>query len=275
MKHGSLGAMRWTPLVAVLALMVGMWGCGKSTPSSPGSTGGVQFDPPAVGSGEGLLALSVQTLGTLNDSCDADTTEPGHGHHGNPHRTRLKDLVVTFDSIRIYPACHDSMEEHHGDSTWVGPGDPPMGDGPGDSTCAYTEFLISPLTLHASELDSSLVVLLGTLDLPDGDYSHVGLHISDAYVVTESDSTVAVELPDSTDFLHVPIRFTVTDGQVSEIVLRFDLARSVVEAPPGSLHFILKPVLHGMHGHGGGYMGDMGHGRGHGHGPPGGGQGGK
>ncbi len=122
---------------------------------------------------------------------------------------------------------------------------------------------MGPLTLNAADLDTSLALLLGTLDLPAGDYSHLSVRIVEGWVVTEEGETFPVELPGDNEYLKVGVRFTVADGQVTEIMIRFDLARSVVETPPGSKVFILKPVMHGERGHGQGYSGDMKHGRGH------------
>ena len=253
MKQRIVYLKRLAPVITALALVLAIWGCGSDgNPAAPGSVSIDDFNPPAAGTGLGMLAVSIQAIGTLNDDVEGVTATAGNGDSGSKKRTPLADLFITFDSIRVYPVSEDSSM-HQGD-----------GEGVGDSTCVPIEFLVDPLTLNAADLDTSLALLLGTLDLPAGDYSHLSVRIVEAWVVTEDGETYPVELPGDNEYLKVGVRFTVADGQVTEIMIRFDLARSVVETPPGSKVFILKPVMHGVRGHGQGYNGDMRHGRGHG-----------
>ncbi len=253
MKQRIVYLKRLAPVITALALVLAIWGCGSDgNPAAPGSVSIDDFNPPAAGTGLGMLAVSIQAIGTLNDDVEGVTATAGNGNSGSKKRTPLADLFVTFDSIRVYPVSEDSSM-HQGD-----------GEGVGDSTCVPIEFLVDPLTLNAADLDTSLALLLGTLDLPAGDYSHLSVRIVEAWVVTEDGETYPVGLPGDNEYLKVGVRFTVADGQVTEIMIRFDLARSVVETPPGSKVFILKPVMHGARGHGQGYSGDMRHGRGHG-----------
>ena len=253
MKQRIVYVKRWVPVIAALALIVAVGGCGSDgNPAAPGSVSIDDFNPPLAGSGLGMLAVSMQAVGTLNDDVDGLMAVAGNGDSGAKKRTQLTDLFLTFDSIRVYPVSEDSAM-YQGD-----------GEGDGDSTCVPIEFLVGPLTLNAAELDTSLALLLGTLDLPAGDYSHLSVRIVEAWVVTVDGETYPVELPGDNEYLKVGVKFTVADGQVTEIMIRFDLARSVVETPPGSKVFILKPVMHGVRGHGEGYLGDMRHGRGHG-----------
>jgi hypothetical protein len=253
MKQRIVYVKRWAPVIAALALIVSAVGCGSdSNPAAPGSVSIDDFNPPAAGTGLGMLAVSMQAIGTLNEDVDGLMAAAGNGNSGAKKRTPLADLFITFDSIRVYPVTEDSSM-NQGEA-----------DGIGDSTCVPIEFLVDPLTLNASDLDTSLALLLGTLDLPAGDYSHLAVRIVEAWVVTEDGETFPVGLPGDNEYLKVGVRFSVADGQVTEIMIRFDLARSVVETPPGSKVFILKPVMHGVRGHGQGYLGDMRHGRGHG-----------
>ncbi len=272
MKQRMVDMRRWIPVVAAVAMIAVTAGCGSEGDIlAPGSVSDYEFSAPPAGSGLGLLAVGMQSVGTLNDSMgvgEEDTTGTAQNRHGKPQRTILQDLILTFDSIRIYPACHDTTlddeEEPVGDTE--ADLDGPWAYSHGDSACDYIEFLLDPMTLSAGALDAELALLLGTLDLPTGDYSHITLHIAEASVVTEEGETIPVGLPGNNEFLKVIVKFTVGDGQITEILITFDLARSVIETPPGSKQFILRPVMHGSHGQGEGYMGDMGRGEGDGDG---------
>jgi hypothetical protein len=227
----------WAPVAAVLLLGVAFWGCGsESDLTSPESS----FNPPPAGSGAGLLAVEIESFGSLDDALEgvfaAAESDSGKGQ-GHKERTPLTALFVTFDAIRVYPACEDSE-----------------GIGEDDGECEYLEFLIEPpVTVNVAELDSTLTTVLGTLEIPMGDYTHISLRLADAWVVTAEGDEVPAELPGGDqNWLKIIVPFTVGDGQVTEIVIAFDLSRSIVETPPGSGNFKIKPVLHGHVGQGGG-----------------------
>ncbi len=246
-------------VAAGLVLSMQLLGCGSDKgPTAPGAA----YTVPPASSGQGLFALAVQPSGTLNGAPGGPGV-PSLADHGMPGRTPLSALYITFDSIRVYPACEDSMDEHEGgdggdDSTMTAFGarglafladdDDTLGGDESDS-CGYVEVLTSPVTLNMAGLDTTLTQLLGTLDLDMGDYSHLSLHLADAWVVTEAGDSVQASLPGmGNNWLKVLFPFTVSAGQVTEIVIHFDLARSVVEAPPGSMRFMIKPVIHGRWG---------------------------
>ena len=122
------------------------------------------------------------------------------------------------------------------------------GDDSTHADCDYIEVLTDPITVNLAGLDTTLTELLGTLELPQGDYTHLALHVADGWVVTQAGDSVEADVPGNNDLLKVIFPFTVSDGQVTEIVIVFDLDKSVVEAPPGSGNFKIKPVLHGAWG---------------------------
>ena len=293
MKSGSFGKfLIASALTLAMAAGAGLLGCGSnSNPAAPGNA----YAPPPAGSGMGLLAVSLNTVGSVN--APAAGSPAGMQPHG-PGHTPLAAVWITFDSIRVYPACDDSAGDdttgEGEDSTsaatrWNGLSflhdDHDSTGGGDDSThadCDYIEVLTDPITVNLAGLDTTLTELLGTLELPQGDYTHMALHVADGWVVTQAGDSVEADVPGNNDLLKVIFPFTVSDGQVTEIVIVFDLDKSVVEAPPGSGNFKIKPVLHGawgshdhehdsqfghddggnnggMHGNGGGNGGGNGH----------------
>lgn len=225
----------WAPVAVVLLLGVAFWGCGsESDLTTPESS----FNPPPAGSGAGLLAVEIESFGSLDDGLEGvfavAESDSGEGQ-GHKERTPLTALFVTFDAVRVYPACEDSAGVEETDE------------------CAYLEFLIEPpVTVNVADLDSTLTTVLGTLEIPMGDYTHISLRLADAWVVTAEGDEVPAELPGGDqNWLKVIVPFTVEDGQVTEIVIAFDLSRSIVETPPGSANFKIKPVLHGHVGRSG------------------------
>ena len=85
------------------------------------------------------------------------------------------------------------------------------------------------------------------------------LRLADAWVVTAEGDEVPAELPGGDqNWLKIIVPFTVEDGQVTEIVIAFDLSRSIVETPPGSGNFKIKPVLHAHVGQGARHEGEGG-----------------
>ena len=266
------------PLIVLAGLVLGqVVGCGSNgdstAPVSPYAT-------PETGSGLGLLALQMEAYGAPGDSA-------GQGHQGGGHAewTELSSVFLTIDSIRLYAACED------GDSTGWGHGN----DGHGWNPCRdedgmddhrygddrdhryhhedgdYFEALIEPFTVDLMELGPTLNDLLATMELPEGHYNGLTLGVSEAWVITAAGERFPATLPhDEWTDLRVVVPFTVEEATVTELVLAVDLARAVVEAPPGSKNFILRPVLHGDfshvgHHHGNG-DGDGGHGDGDGEG---------
>ena len=287
MKVNRWFGVGWASAAVVLLLGVAFWGCGsESDLTSPESS----FNPPPAGSGAGLLAVEIESFGTLDDGLEGvfavAESDSGKGQ-GHKERTPLTALFVTFDAIRVYPACEDSAgvdddstdvgEDDGGeDSTsaaaWYGLLDEEDGGDQDrkrelDGECEYLEFLIEPpVTVNVADLDSTLTTVLGTLEIPMGDYNHLSLRLADAWVVTAEGDEVPAELPGGDqNWLKIIVPFTVEDGQVTEIVIAFDLSRSIVETPPGSGNFKIKPVLHGHVGRGGeGHQGSGGGGQGQG-----------
>lgn len=232
----------------LLGVAVGVWGCG----SDDSGTTTAPFTPPPEGSGNGLLALQVGATGSAGAAGVVGLAQ------GPKERTEIDELWLTFDSIRVHAACADTDTVADASAAFALLDD----DDELDDDCGeWIEFLTEPVTVNVMELGDSLQTLLGTLVLPAGQYDMLRLHILQATVITAEGDTVEADVPSGdTSGLKVHVDFTVDDGGVSEVVIEFDLERSIVETPPGSGNFKVKPVIHG---HWKGHDDDDGHGHGH------------
>jgi len=170
-------------------------------------------------------------------------------------------LDLTFDTIRLYPALFDSAvgdggvdslrhggRHGPGGGPGHGPGHVP-GEGPGpcdpDSGRNYVEILTDPVTVDVVALGTELSRLIGAAAVPAGDYGHLSLRVVAASALTDSGATVPVTVASRDSLLRVMSRFTVVEGQETEIPVVIDLDRSVREVPPGSGNLVLRPVLFG------------------------------
>lgn len=201
------------PAVGVLAVTVvtlAIAGCGNTT--SPGT---------------GFVAVHMQFDGTYGSA----EILPLSGDLIPPDRTPLSDLIITIHSVTVKgcaaPADTDTVAVSLEDDC--------------DPVYVTTDTLI---TLSVSGLDTTLTQFLGDAELLEGDYHHILLGISEALVVTQAGDTVEAHLPGDKDWLKVNTRFTISEDAVTDVMIVFDVHRSVVEAPPGSMIFKVKPVLH-------------------------------
>lgn len=222
--------------LATLTVLFGLLsaGCGSEsgiTQPTAGET--INLDGDA-----GIVAIQLQTVGAVGDS-----SAYNDGHGGGPHNgVALESLLLTFDALRIYPANADSG------CMGTGNGNPDRdhdGDCDGDSACGYIEILTDPVTVDLPALGEALTELLGTLDVPTGEYSHLALHIAAAEGTTVDGETVEVTIANRDEMLRIRVPFTIEEGMVTEIAIVIDLSRSVREVPPGSGDFVLVPILHG------------------------------
>jgi len=196
----------------------------------------VAFDAPIQSASAGLATLS--------------------GQGGTP----LSDVILSFDGFLVVGACADTADTTGGDDDYedhdstevsafhLSPASEGDDDESGEDECSYWTALDSTVTLSASGLDTTLTKILGTVVLPEGWYEEIKLHLVGAWVVTADDDTLDVGLPGHNDFLKVDSPFHVDSGGVTPIAIVFDANRSVVESPPGSRNFHLKPVLHAYQG---------------------------
>jgi hypothetical protein len=236
-------AFRRVPLaLAAVALAAAFWGCGDS--------------PTATGYG----TLSVQLQFDQGFGTAASAALAPAGEDLTPtDRTLLSDLIITFDRVEAWSCPYDTMEAGDGEGMEVETARRVLfaaddtteieeGDDDHDGDCVSYVVADSTITLSVAGLDTTLTQLLGVAELPAGDYSRLVLRLTDAKVVTQAGDTVQAALPGDSDRLKVNSPFTISEDTVTDVVIVFDLYRSIVENPPGSMNFKIKPVLHAHQG---------------------------
>ncbi|MGD8395662.1 MAG: DUF4382 domain-containing protein [Candidatus Eiseniibacteriota bacterium] len=236
-RHAATTRGTLVPCVALVVLVAFFTGCGESSdPTAPLALDG-------DGTSVGLLAVSM-TAGALSGDGVAEqpiASEPAPESESAAgpgcwwsDAPALAELVFEFDAIRIYATADcDSSGEHWRRAS--------------SDSCRYLEFTFDAVTVDAADLGTTLTDLLAGLEVPAGDYTHLAIHLADAWgTVDSTGATVPVALPGASDgFLKIQVPFTVEAGSVTQIVITIDLERSVREVPPGSGTFELVPVLRG------------------------------
>ena len=205
------------------------------------------------GPGMGTLAL---TMGYGNGFASAPSPiAPQSEDVGSGDRTPLSDLILSFNSVRAWSCTdNDSLEdEDDGDDDSTHSDDAalvrPLHDGDDDEDEDCSSFIVlgdSTVTLSVGTLDSTLTGFVGKALLPEGSYDFLTLENAQAWVVTTAGDTVKAKVPSGRIKIKAP--FTITAGGTTDLLVVFDLNRSIVEAPPGSLNFIVKPVCHSQVG---------------------------
>lgn len=171
---------------------------------------------------KGISILAVLLLLALAaGSCEKNTTDPetsaGHG----VLRISLTDAPGDFEAVNIT----FSEIQAHIDSQWV--------------TVQH-----APKTINLLEWNNGRSIVIGTAEVPAGHYSQIRLKIDRAEVLAHGISH-PLEVPGGAQTgLKLNAHFTVTEGSTYELVIDFDVNRSiVVTGPPHHPHYILKPVI--------------------------------
>jgi len=227
-----------------------------------------------------LLAVSLAVLGGALLGCGESTTRPGIGYLtvqvafdesmdvsaaglaalSGDGRTPLADVILSFNAFEVVGACADTADTTDGedgeDTTMVSAarlrlaseGDDEDEHEDEEEDCKYWSDLDSTVTISASGLDTTLTQVLGTVALTEGWYERINLHLVGAWVVTEDGDTLETHLPGYKSYLKINSPFHVDADEVTPLAIVFDPNRSVVESPPGSRNFHLKPVVHAHQG---------------------------
>jgi hypothetical protein len=104
------------------------------------------------------------------------------------------------------------------------------------------------LTLNLLDFQDGQTVLIAMLDVPPGEYQKLRMYVTEATLVMEDpdDPTLEIrydiEVPSSK--VDVPVSFSVSGGENTEVVLDFDAALSVqVNETQGNNQYLLRPVI--------------------------------
>ncbi len=182
-----------------------------------------------------LLLLGFVALAAvlLSSSGCGDSTEPNTG----PGTLRLK-LVDA-------PQCVDGLEH-----LYLVLSDVTVHRGAEDTGDSGEWFSVMPDTLTEEQRTIDLLdyvngasLILGEEDLPSDFYSQVRLQLEKSWIVIDGDSlglTVPSGMQSGLKLVH---GFTISPGLLTELTLDWDACRSLVETPPGSAIWKLKPTI--------------------------------
>lgn len=115
---------------------------------------------------------------------------------------------------------------------------------------AWETVVATPQTFDLLSLRNGAEAVLGDQALPAGSYTQLRLVVSEASIVFEEngvETTYAVTVPSGLQSgIKLDIKFEVKPAEVTTLLLDFDAAKSIVETPPGSHNYLLKPVIRGV-----------------------------
>jgi hypothetical protein len=103
------------------------------------------------------------------------------------------------------------------------------------------------LRVNLLDLSNGNTIVFGSADVPAGEYTQIRIKIDGAYVVVEGQK-YPVEVPSGAQTgLKLGPQFTVAAGSTYELVVDFDVNRSIViMEPPNTPRYKLKPYLRVM-----------------------------
>lgn len=105
---------------------------------------------------------------------------------------------------------------------------------------------VEPQTIDVLTLRNGGLEMLGEAELPAGTYEQLRLIVDDAKIGFGGGAEVHdVTVPSGAQTglkINIEPALVVAAGQTSEVVLDFDAGRAVIENPPGSGNYILKPT---------------------------------
>jgi hypothetical protein len=157
--------------------------------------------------------------------CEKNSTESSSN---NSAGTAMLRLYLTDAPAAVYDSVNITFSEvsAHLDSSWI---------------------ILSDSLMRINLLDfmNGKTVILGSNDVPAGHYTQIRLKIQDAYVVVDGQQHNMDVPSGSTSGLKFGPEFTLQEGLTYEMVVDFDVNRSIVTTgPPVSPKgYKLKPVI--------------------------------
>jgi len=167
------------------------------------------------------LSLLVTFLVFFFSSCEEESTPTGGPSSTGTLTIYLTDspTIADFDSVNIT----FSQVSAHLDSEWV-------------------TVLGSPVTVNLLDLVNGNAIIFGSADVPAGKYTQIRIKIDNAYVVlTGQEDPIPMTVPSGAQTgLKLGPQFTVVEGATYELIVDFDVSRSIVINQQG---YKLKPHL--------------------------------
>jgi hypothetical protein len=177
----------------------------------------------------GFYYLIVLVIGlVLFISCKDDSTAVGNNNDNNSSKSAYLRLYLTDAPASQYDSVNIVFSEvgAHLDSTWIILSD-------------------SLMMVNLLELTNGNTIVIGSSDVPAGHYTQIRLKIIDAYVVVGGEKHSMAVPSGSTSGLKFGPEFTITEGSTYEMVVDFDITRSIVTTGPpmNPKGYKLKPYI--------------------------------
>jgi len=169
-------------------------------------------------------------------SCSDDTTEPVNSVEDGTLRMTLVDapvqiqdvdsLVVVFDRVMVH-RCEEEIIE--GEEEWI--------------TVLPDTLPVQDRTFNLLELVNGVFATLGEVELEPGTYTQVRIMLESASLVIngeDQDLFIPSGYESGIKLVHA---FKIEPDVITDLVVDFDVASSLHEAPPGSGNYILRPTI--------------------------------
>jgi hypothetical protein len=161
-----------------------------------------------------LLPISV-----FLSSCENNPTTPGQM---GTLQVSLTDAPAVFEAVNIT----FSEISAHIDSEWV------------------AVRANDPITVNLLEWNNGKSIVLGTAEVPSGDYTQIRLKIDSTEVVIDGKPHGVTVPSDAQTGLKLVSNFSVVAGSTFELIIDFDAQRSVVTTgPPNNPDYLLQPTI--------------------------------
>jgi hypothetical protein len=181
-----------------------------------------------------LVAVAI----TLTVACSSDNIQSTGGTlqvfltDAPIDMTGVSAVNVTFTGMTLYAQGDMTPEEDEG----------------GMAMQIDSQVMLEGGTINLLDYQGGEVILVGSLDIPAGDYKRIRLHVSEAELVRDDDGDP--DTPELVEPVFVPsskidilFEFNIADGEEVDVILDFDAAESVHLNQTGGGQYILRPVV--------------------------------
>jgi hypothetical protein len=168
-------------------------------------------------------------------SC-SDTTEPVADEGTGTLRMLLVDapadmaavesLEIVFEEVRVHKGSEEEEEEGGG---WF--------------TVLHDTLPVEQRTFELLDLVNGVFATLGEVELEAGLYTQVRIIIESATLVVDGEVQDLFIPSGAQSGIKLTGSFMVDPDVITELVVDFDVAQSLHEAPPGSGNYILRPTI--------------------------------
>jgi hypothetical protein len=182
------------------------------------------------------ITLAIAALATIGGCSSSDPTSPTTGNV----RVLLTDAPMDLSTVSAVNVTLQEMIL--------------VGNGNGNSEeplemRMHGVVTGEDLTLNLLDFQNGRTVVIADLEAPEGTYRKLRMLVAEAELVIDDDGdpeteevSMPIKVPSSK--VDIPVSFTVTGGETTEVTLDFDAALSVqVNETPDPEQYILRPVI--------------------------------